>query len=133
MYHRVAQYKKQEIQTASPRKLIVMLYDGAIRQLDIAEDAQKKQNYQTMVTAISKCRNIILELIGALDFNKGGDIASNLRSLYVYIIQRINTYNNKQDLSGLIEAREILVDLRGAWEEICKIKEPSLSEYSQTG
>ncbi len=132
MYQQVAHYKKQEIQTASPGKLIVMLYDGAIKQIDIAIDAYEEQNYEGKVQAISRCRDIILELIGALDFEKGGKIAENLQSLYVYILNRLKAADIERNHQTLAESRRILVDLRGAWDSIVKNRE-SARALTQTG
>ncbi|HKJ68280.1 MAG TPA: flagellar export chaperone FliS [bacterium] len=132
MYQQVAHYKKQEIRTASPGKLIVMLYDGAIKQIDIAKDAYEAQDYEGKVQAISRCRDIILELIGALDFEKGGKIAETLQALYVYILNRLKAADMERNHQALIESRTILVDLRGAWDSIVKNRETA-QVLTQTG
>jgi len=130
--HQVSQYKRQEIQTASPGKLIVMLYDGAIKSVEQATEACHQGNYEQKEKALSKAQDIVLELLGALDIERGGDIARNLQGLYIYIIKRINAGHLTKDLQALEEARRILTDLREAWEEIRRTQEP-VRQFSQTG
>lgn len=132
---KVSHYKRQEIQTASPGKLIVMLYDGAIRNIDKGIEAINSGDFENKEVALSKAQDIILELLGALDVEAGGEIALNLESLYVYLIRRITTGSLEKDIEGLEEARRILADLREAWDEIRKKREPANigAAYSQTG
>lgn len=132
MYQHVAHYKRQDIQTASPGKLLVMLYDGAVKNLDLAKSAYEQNDYESKVQAIGKCRAIVLELIGALDFEKGGEIAKNLQSLYAYTLRRLGDADMKKDRQALIESRSILANLRDAWATIVK-KGESKQVLSKTG
>lgn len=132
MYQHVAHYKRQDIQTATPGKLVVMLYDGALKHLDLAKSAYEQNDYESKVKAIGKCRAIVLELIGALDFEKGGEIAKNLQSVYLYTLNRLRDADMKKDTQALLEARNILADLREAWAAILK-KGEAQHLLSQTG
>jgi len=132
MYQHVAHYKRQDIQTATPGKLVVMLYDGALKHLDLAKSAYEQNDYESKVHAIGKCRAIVLELLGALDFDKGGDIAKNLQSVYLYTLGRLRDADMKKDTQALLETRHILADLREAWVTILKKGEPQ-QMLSQTG
>lgn len=132
MYQHVAHYKRQDIQTATPGKLVVMLYDGALKHLDLAKSAYEQNDYESKVHAIGKCRAIVLELLGALDFEKGGDIAKNLQSVYLYTLSRLRDADMKKDTQALLETRSILADLREAWATILKKGEPQ-QMLNQTG
>ncbi len=133
MYQYASHYKKQAIQTASPGKLIVMLYDGALKNVDMAMQAYKENAYEEKVNAIARSRAIILELIGSLDFERGGEIARNLQSLYVYILNRLSAADMNKDVKSLKEVRSILTQLRDAWITIVNKKVAPQEALSQTG
>jgi flagellar protein FliS len=133
MYQHVSQYKKQEIQTASPGKLIVMLYDGAIRNLESAKTLFEEKDYEAGTEKRIKAQDIILELIGSLDFEKGGKIAKNLNILYSYILNRLRDVDFKNDASGFDESIKILSQLRDAWDKIVQEQTASKKHYARTG
>jgi len=114
----VSHYKRQEIQTASPGKLIIMLYDGALRNLNAAEHAYEAEDYERKAQALSKAQDIVMELMNALNLEQGGVIAKNLESLYVYVLQRLLDADTNKNLRALRETREILSELRDAYASI---------------
>jgi flagellar protein FliS len=113
-------YRETKIKTASQGKLIVMLYDEAIRQLDIASDnLQKNQQKLDLVNnAILKAQDILTELMVSLDFDRGGEIAKGLFSLYTFFNQQLVQANLKKDIKSLVMIKDLLVELRGAWASI---------------
>ena len=119
-------YKKTEINTADQGKLIVMLYDGAIRFLRIAMDNMQPQTYDIVNNNIVKSQDIITELILALDMYNGGSIASNLMNIYMFMKKRLLEANIAKDASILEEVSGLLLQIRDAWEEAAaKEKSPS--------
>ena len=124
MYRQQASlYKQQEIRTASPGKIIVMLYDGALKNLHIAENAYQEEDYEQKSNALTKVVDIVSELMNSLDLDKGGEIANRLQSLYVYVLQRVLDADMKKDLDALQESRKILSELREAFASISKSSE----------
>jgi len=112
-------YKSNEITTVSQGKLIVMLYEGAIRFLSIARDnVENPRKFDTVNANILKTQEIISELMASLDMNKGGKIADDLLSLYVYFKKRLLEANMKKDIEILNELIKHFNDLKTAWEEI---------------
>jgi len=121
MYHqRVSQYKRQEIQTATPGKLIVMLYDGALKNISAAKDAYHAEDFKRKSDAITRVQDIVMELMNALNLEQGGEIARNLQSLYVYVLQRLLDADTNKNLLALEESRKILSELRDAYAAIVK-------------
>ncbi len=121
MYRQQASfYKRREIQTASPGKIVVMLYDGALKHINIAEDAYRNKNYEQKSDALTKVSDIVTELLGSLNFEKGGEIANRLQSLYVYILQRIIDADINRNMKALSETKQILSELRDAFATITK-------------
>ncbi|HNU92177.1 MAG TPA: flagellar export chaperone FliS [Spirochaetota bacterium] len=112
------QYKRTEINTANQGKLIVMLYDGAIKFLNIAIENMEPRTYDIVNTNIIKAQDIITELLLSLNVGEGGEISRSLMSLYLYFKKRLLEANVQKD-AGLV--KEVLVhlqELRAAWDKI---------------
>ena len=115
-------YKETNIRTASGGKLIVMLYDEALKQIDFALEQlnQKAKRLDKVNIALLKAQDIITELMASLDFEKGGDIAKNLFSLYMFFNQQLIDTNIKKDPEPAQNVRKLLAELRDVWAEIVK-------------
>lgn len=113
-----SQYKQTEINTANQGKLIVMLYDGAIKFLNTALENLPAKKYDIVNNNIIKAQDIITELMLSLNIDEGGQIAQNLFSLYVYFKKKLIESNIKKEPDGINEVLKHLSDLRSAWDQI---------------
>lgn len=113
-----SQYKETEITTANQGKLIVMLYDGAIKFLNNALEVLPEKKYDAVNTNIIKAQDIITELMLSLNVEAGGKVAGNLFSLYVYFKKRLIESNIQKEPSGIEEVVRHLKDLRDSWDKI---------------
>lgn len=113
-------YKDTEILTADQGKLIVMLYDGAIRFLSTASENMNHRTYDIVNTNIKKAQDIVTELMLSLNMNDGGEVAQNLFNIYAYMKKRLLESNIKKDASIIQEVLNLLTELRSAWEEAAK-------------
>ena len=111
-------YKNTEISTANQSKLIVMLYDGAIRFLRSATENMEPRSYDRVNNSIVKAQDIITELMISLNLDQGGEIASNLLNLYAYMKKRLLEGNIQKDAAILKEVIGLLEELRSSWDEI---------------
>jgi flagellar protein FliS len=113
-------YKETQIKTATPGKLILMMYDGAIKNLNQAlqDMDDEHRRYDSISNSLIKAQDIIAELMISLDFERGGEIAKNLFGLYVFMNRRLLDGNIKKDKAPLEEVRTLLMELRGAWAEV---------------
>jgi flagellar protein FliS len=113
-------YREIQIKTANQIRLIVMLYDGAIRHLNLALDAFQEghHRYDAINNHLIAAQDILSELMASLDFDKGGVIAKNLFSLYSFMNRRLLDANLRKDPAALTEVKKMLGDLREAWDEI---------------
>jgi flagellar protein FliS len=119
----VSAYAKVDIETgvtsASPHKLIVMLFDGALVSVTTAIGHMKAGKIAAKGAAISKAIMIIDSgLRASLDKKVGGEIAEGLDALYEYMASRLLLANLKNDVEILEEVQKLLTDLRGAWNAI---------------
>ena len=116
-------YAKVGIETgvisASPHKLIVMLFDGALVSVTAAIMHMKAGDIPAKGAAISKAIMIIDSgLRAALDKKAGGEIAEGLDALYEYMGSRLLQANLKNQVDILEEVQRLLGELRGAWNAI---------------
>lgn len=116
-------YRKVGVETgvasATPHRLILMLYEGAIAAIASAQQHLRLKNIGAKGEAISKAISIIDGgLKASLDMNVGGEMARNLSDLYVYMGNRLLHANIKNDPAVLEEVRQLLLELAGAWESL---------------
>ena len=118
-FNRLDAYKETHIKTASGGKLILMIYNEAVRQLDIALEVIEKDgnNLESASNSIIKTQDLITELIVSLDFEKGGEIANSLFSLYMFFNKQLMEANMNKDVVILKNIRTYLVDLKSAWTQ----------------
>ncbi len=117
-------YKETNIRTASQGKLIVMLYEEAIRQLDLAiqELENKTRKLDIVHNSIVKAQDIVTELMVSLDFEKGGEIAKNLLGLYLFFNRQLMEANVRKDSAMLRDVRKLLQELKDAWAQIAHVQ-----------
>ena len=114
----IRSYRKTNVLSADPEKLVLMCYEGAIDNLKIAKQKYNQKDYEGKGKALNKAMGIIDELLCSLDFEKGGLIARNLESLYNYMTRKIIQGDTGQDLGAFDEVIGILTELLSAWEEM---------------
>ena len=112
------QYKQTQITTANQGKLIVMLYDGAIKFLNIALDNMEPKTYDVVNNNIIKTQDIITELLLSLNMDEGGEISQNLFNLYMYFKRQLLEANIKKDPEVIKHVIKLLKELRDAWDQI---------------
>ncbi|WP_025695504.1 flagellar export chaperone FliS [Paenibacillus durus] len=113
-------YQQNKYQTASPHRLTLMLYNGAIQFAGKAKQAIDERNISEANKYIQKTQDIVYELMSALNQKEGGEIARNLKNLYFYMIDRLIEANIKKNTASIDEVVAILQELKSAWEEIGK-------------
>lgn len=111
-------YKNNEVTTAPRKKLLIMLYEGAIRNLKLAEISMESNEIEIVNNCLVKAQDIILELMTTLNFEVGGNIARNLYSLYDYMFFKLVNANVKKDLQSIKEVKNLMEELRDTWKQI---------------
>ena len=113
-------YRQTKVKTAGQGRLIVMLYDEAVKQMDfaVAELEKPEKKLDIVHNCIVKTQDIITELTASLDFDKGGDIAQNLYNLYMFFNQQLMEANIQKNPDNLKEIRRMVAELRDAWASI---------------
>ena len=113
-FNTAAAYKNQQIMTASPEELTLMLYNGAIRFVGESLASIDAGDLMRAHNAVIRAQNIVREFMATLDMQY--EISKNLYSLYDYIEFRLVQGNIKKDPVQLQEARDMLTELRDTWQ-----------------
>jgi flagellar protein FliS len=111
-------YKTQQIMTASPEQLTLMLYNGALRFIDESIRALETKDYPKSHERNLRAQDIINEFMVTLDMKL--EISGTWMPLYDYIRFRLIQGNLKKDTEQLAEARNLLREMRDAWVEAMK-------------
>jgi flagellar secretion chaperone FliS len=116
-YGRYSQaYKKAAVSTLDQRKLIVMLYDGAIKFLTLATDKMVKGDTYEAHRNLIRGKSIIAELLASLNLDAGGEIARNLQRLYTYMFNELIEANLNNDVERVGLVINLLKELRVGWQ-----------------
>jgi flagellar secretion chaperone FliS len=111
-------YQQMAVTTQNPGRIVVMLYDGAIKFLRQARVSILNRDYPKRNAALVRAQEIVFELNASLNMEVGGEISQHLRSLYTFIWVSINRVNIKNDIVLLDRLIRILETLAGAWRQI---------------
>ena len=111
-------YKNQQIMTASPEELTLMLYNGAVRFVNESIQALDQGNLEKANSANLRAQDIVKEFMATLDMQY--EISHSLLALYDYIEFRLIQGNLKKDKQQLGEARDMLLELRDTWAQVIK-------------
>ncbi len=115
-------YKTISLETAPPGRLVLMLFDGAIKFLEKAklgfgiEDPVEMN--ETVHNNITRAQDIINELNSTLNMDQGGEIAVVLRDLYVYMENKLFESNIRKEIEGVQEVIDRLSTLQEGWSEM---------------
>src|SRR5690606_10333163 len=113
-----ARYQTQQIMTASPARLVSMLYDRALRALRDTVRAIEEGDIRARYTHNEKATEIITHLWGTLDTDKGGEIARNLSELYRFMLKRLSVVNIRNDAGAAREVIGLLEPIAASWREL---------------
>jgi len=111
-------YREREIQSATPARLVVLLFEHAHANLLRARHAVQTGNIELRAESVANAREAIVELLSALDTERGGEIARNLKSLYVFILSELGNVVRRRDGGQLEQIIRMVSELRGAFATI---------------
>lgn len=114
-------YVRNEVMSASPAELILMLYEEGIRTLNKIELAFNNDNpgrYEVINNGILHVQDVIVELSVSLDLEKGGELAQHLQNLYDFMVNHLSKANINKTKHEVIEVREMMTEMRDAWRDI---------------
>ena len=111
-------YENAAVTTQNKGRLIIMLYDGAIKFLNQAIHALETGDMEAKGKYIGRAQEIVIELNTILNMEDGGEISQNLRKLYNFILQHLTQANIKRDTQMILEVINLLKELNTGWKAI---------------
>lgn len=120
------------VNSADNIQLIQMLFDGLVESLKAAEGQIKRGEISAKAKSLARASKIVLGLQNALDFDEGGEIASNLNELYSYVVRRLFHVNAHNDIDALLEIHGLMEEIRQAWKSVPSLISPK-KEASASG
>nr|WP_267915961.1 flagellar export chaperone FliS [Borreliella garinii] len=116
-------YRQTQINTSNPLSILIMLYDKAIQDLKIAKELIKDENWQNKIKANEKifhAQEIITELMSTLNFEKGGNISTNLLSIYSFLNKELENVLLKKEIHKIDNVIKQLQELSFTWKKLRK-------------
>ncbi|MCD4783769.1 MAG: flagellar export chaperone FliS [Candidatus Eremiobacteraeota bacterium] len=110
-------YQKVQVGTASPQKLLLMVYDGTLKFLKMAKMLIQKDQADRARVYVFKATLALLELISSLDCDNSPEISNALKSLYVYLLDKLKIVLQNNSIEDIDEITGILESLKEAWKE----------------
>jgi len=115
-------YIKQEVEGATKGKLVLLLYDGAIKFMRVSTKAIDDNNVPDAHNNIMKAQNIIYELMSTLNMD-AGEISKNLMRLYDFMIWQLVEANKEKDKEKIDSVIKLMTSLREAWKDVIQKEE----------
>ena len=119
------QYRTQAATTASPSQLVLMLFDGVLA--EVARAGRALAPPVDVVDAhdcLGRAQAIVTELTLTLDHERGGQLATNLASLYAFCEERLVDANVRKSPEHLDDVTDVILGIREAWETACLPSSP---------
>ncbi len=111
-------YRESAFENAPPIKIVRMLYQGALRFLEQAEQLEPGPAGSRFAHFVTRADAIVAELRVALDKNRAPELAENLEQLYLFVEDRLRVALRERSKTPLGEARTVLVNLLQAWQQV---------------
>jgi flagellar protein FliS len=109
-------YLKDSVSTASPQRLVVMLYDGLVHDLELAQQGIASGDVALVHTRLIRAQAIVTELQTSLDLDAWAG-AADLSRLYTYVLELLVDANVRKDAAPLALAMDVVEPLRDAWRQ----------------
>lgn len=121
-------YKTTSIQSASREKLLLMMYEGAIKFTKLAIQAAEEKKIADRGMNIGRAYDIVMELNNTLDHKVGGDISKNLEQLYMFMTDQYTKANISGTVEPLREVLKLLETLYDGWAKAVETLKKNQSE-----
>ena len=118
----IKQYQTSNITTATPEKLMIMLFDGAVQFLQKAKKAIEEKNFQERATNIESARKIVRELMRTIDLENGNDVSKSLFVLYNRMAMKLIKANVSKNVTLIDEVIEDLSNIRWGFQKAIEIQ-----------
>lgn len=114
------QYLVNEVMTATPQKLQLMLLEAAIRHAQAAGEHRRSERSQEAGESIVRCQEIISEILAALQPQRDQELCRRVAAVYLFVFRQLVAAHLKQQEEPLLEAIQVLEIERDTWRQVCQ-------------
>ncbi|MCH9656536.1 MAG: flagellar export chaperone FliS [Planctomycetes bacterium] len=125
-------YLENQVLTAQPHQLHLMVVDGALRFARKAAQAIENNQFEVGHFALDKSRDLVAELIGGLDPAHQPEMIEQLKALFIFVYENLNHADVKQEASYIHDAIKVLEIHREAWCELIQTLQPDTIDENKT-
>ena len=118
----IKQYQTSNITTATPEKLMIMLFDGAIQFLQKAKTAIAEKNLRERSVNIESARKIVRELMRTIDLENGNDVSKSLFKLYNKMAMKLIKANVSRNSDLVEEVLDDMMNIRWGFQKAIEIQ-----------
>jgi flagellar protein FliS len=111
-------YTQNNLQIESPQRLVEMMYEGILRFASLAKRSFENKDIEKQVYWVNRCIAIFSELVGSLDYEKGGEVSHYLSGLYTHQIKILSESVAHDKVENLDETINVVKGLLEAWKEV---------------
>lgn len=111
-------YRRSEIETLTPRDLLVKLFEGMERYLEQSALAMQNRHFEMAAKNSQRVRDILFELQATLNFEAGGEVAKRLDGIYSFMVLEVTEASLRQDAERMRRLQRVIRPLREAWQGI---------------
>ncbi len=110
-------YQNTRVNTASQKELLIMLLQGGIKFLRMAEESIQEEQFEKANNYLIRAQEVVNELRVSLDMERGGEFAERMDVLYDFMYRRLVQANTKKDAETVVQVREMFQELLDTWEQ----------------
>ena len=118
----IKQYQASNVNTATPEKLMIMMFDGALQFLQKAKIAIAEGNLKERSINIDGARKIIRELMRTIDLENGNDVSKQLFKLYNKMAMNLIKANVQRNAALIDVVIEDVSNIRWGFQKAIDIK-----------
>lgn len=111
-------YQRVNIETADTLKLIIMCYEAVIKDLGLAREHHEAGRMDDAYGRIRHAQDLVTELLLSLDYERGGEISTNLSKIYNFVLRQLMGINSRRDTTIYGHLIHMLSELKDAWEQV---------------
>lgn len=123
MQHAINTYEEVDTLGRSQVELILKIYNAALGSLAKARQSYQGSQWQAGYEEIERARKFVVHLYSTLNFDKGGEVATNLGKMYVYLLSEFDAIEATKNLKHLNSCIVVLTNLKAAWDQISQSSE----------
>ncbi|BDX07798.1 flagellar export chaperone FliS [Planctobacterium marinum] len=109
---------KQDLSTADPHKITLMLMQGALEKMAMAKGSIERKEFESKALHLSKATSILVNLRDTIDLEMKSEVGENLYALYDYMVRRLTDANIQNSLKIMDEVINLMLPIKNAWAEI---------------